>query len=131
MFFVQDQVQKNNNAVLFLFIVVLCFNVFFLSLWLFRFASVLLRINIDKLRQYLICSWLNHVKMLSYEEDLDLFINKQKEEESSSPIKRQFNIQNESMINYAVPTTPPNKLFINHNDLLKLPKSSFRNAIKK
>ena len=52
MFFVQEQIQKNNNAMFVLFIIVLAYNIFFLTLWVFRFASVLFRINIDKLRHF-------------------------------------------------------------------------------
>ena len=60
-----------------------------------------------------------------------VFLKKQDEEETASPLRRHFIMQNERMQNYELPTTPPNKLFIDHDDLLKLPKTSFRNAIKK
>ncbi len=52
MFFVQEQIQKNNDIMFGLFIIVLAYNMFFLTMWIFRFISVLVRINIDKLRHF-------------------------------------------------------------------------------
>ncbi len=85
MFFVQEEVQKNNDAMFTLFMVVLAYNIFFLSMWFYRFISVLVRINIDRLRHYSVCSWLNHVKIMSYEEELDAFIKKENLLMTNSP----------------------------------------------
>jgi len=54
-----------------LFMVVLIYNMYFLVLWLFRFSSVIIRLNIDKFKHYQVCGWLNQLKMLTYEEDLN------------------------------------------------------------
>ena len=85
MFFVQEEVQKNNDAMFTLLMVVLAYNIFFLSMWFYRFISVLVRINIDRLRHYSVCSWLNQVKMMSYEEELDALIRKEKYLMTDSP----------------------------------------------
>lgn len=85
MFFVQEEVQKNNDAMFILFLIVLAYNIYFLTMWLFRFFSVVVRINIDKLRRYQVCSWLNYVNMMTYEEDLDVFIREENNLMTDSP----------------------------------------------
>ena len=85
MFFVQEEVQKNNDAMFTLLMVVLAYNIFFLLMWFYRFISVLVRTNIDRLRHYSVCSWLNYVKMMSYEEELDAFFRKEKYLMTDSP----------------------------------------------
>jgi hypothetical protein len=69
--------------------------------------------------------------MLSYEEDLDLYIKKQNEVETPASVRQKIYAQNERMLKYVMPITPPNKLIINHHDLLNLPKTSFRKNMKK
>ena len=62
-----------------LFLIVLAYNIYFLVIWLFRFISVVLRINIDNFRRFQICQWLNHVKMQTYEEDLASYVRHAKD----------------------------------------------------
>jgi hypothetical protein len=77
MFFVQDEVTRNNDAMFVLFLIVLSYNLFFLTLWTIRFTSVLLRVNVDKLRRFQICSWLNHISIVAYDEELELYKRQQ------------------------------------------------------
>ncbi len=55
--------------------------------------------------------------MLSYEEDLDLFIKKKNELESFSTERRQFDIQNKRIVKFDMSTSLPNNSFNNNHDL--------------
>lgn len=43
LFFIQNEVEQDNNIKFGLFIVVLLVNLYFLALWLFRFFNILFR----------------------------------------------------------------------------------------
>lgn len=43
LFFMQDEVQQNNDSMFFMFILILAFNIYFLFVWFYRFADVVLR----------------------------------------------------------------------------------------
>ena len=53
-----------------LFMIVLGYNLIFLAFWTYRFTSVIFRIHFPKLRKFQICSWLNHIEIKTYDEDL-------------------------------------------------------------
>lgn len=53
LFYLQTQsVNTDSSGNLFLFSLIIIFNIYFLCLWLFRFTDVMLRLYIDKLRTY-------------------------------------------------------------------------------
>ncbi|CDW71406.1 UNKNOWN [Stylonychia lemnae] len=76
MFFLQSEVQINNDALLFLFMVILFYNIFFLVKWTHRFFSILLRIHYAKLIKFSCFKFLKNLKVKDYQVDLQETIQK-------------------------------------------------------
>jgi hypothetical protein len=53
-----------------LFMCVLLYNVYFLALWTVRFVTILFRVHFSKLKHFKLCSWLKHMEIKTYDEDL-------------------------------------------------------------
>eukprot|EP00347_Sterkiella_histriomuscorum_P000895 403374110 len=71
LFFVQREVQNNNNSLFVLFLAILFYNVYFLAYWLFNFSSILIRIHSKKLHRFKGLRFLSLMKLNDYESDLD------------------------------------------------------------
>eukprot|EP00347_Sterkiella_histriomuscorum_P010324 403376745 len=71
LFFVQREVQNNNNSLFVLFLSILFYNVYFLAYWLFNFSSILIRIHSKKLHKFKGLRFLSLMKLNDYESDLD------------------------------------------------------------
>ncbi len=67
LFFIQNEVDQDNNVKFGLFIVVMVVNVYFLSLWLLRFFNILFRSWFSRLQKIkLFRSCLEHREVLGY-----------------------------------------------------------------
>jgi uncharacterized membrane protein len=49
LFFIQSDVKGNNDAMFVLFLIVLTFNILFVSIWIMRFSVVIFRTKLSKL----------------------------------------------------------------------------------
>eukprot|EP00347_Sterkiella_histriomuscorum_P002411 403368259 len=67
MFFTDPDVNDNQQALLVLFLLILIYNLYFYSLWTYRFGEVLLRAHVYKLREYRCCYFLRRIQVDTYE----------------------------------------------------------------
>lgn len=71
LFFIQNEVEQDNDMKFGLFIVVLLVNLYFLAMWLFRFFNVLFRNWFAKLQKIrFLQSCLADKEVLGYDDDL-------------------------------------------------------------
>jgi hypothetical protein len=66
LFFLENEIQGQENAKLALFLFVLVFNVYFLSQWFFRFGDVVFRTNLNRMREWDCCLCLRHREVNDY-----------------------------------------------------------------
>eukprot|EP00347_Sterkiella_histriomuscorum_P003887 403362564 len=70
-FFVQEEVRKNNGSLFVLFLVILFYNIYFLAYWLLMFVSILFRIHAQKLIKLRFLRFIQIFNLKDYESDLN------------------------------------------------------------
>jgi hypothetical protein len=66
-----------------LFLVVLGFNLYFLSMWLYRICEVTFRTQVNRFREWSCCRFLRRREVNDYEKDLSLVLQSVMEQNSS------------------------------------------------
>lgn len=91
LFFVQEEIKSNNNILFLLFLMVLLYNVYFLTVWCQQFLNVILRIHYKTLQSIRYCRCLSGLRVDDYDKNLKRQKRKQRQ------IER--NKKNDSILN--------------------------------
>ncbi len=72
----EEEIANNDLVSLIISVVVITANSLFWTLWLYRMIVVTFRLSIEKLQKLKICIWLKYVDIYNYEQDLQMFVEK-------------------------------------------------------